>query len=480
MMNLHNISIEKKIILLVSCGFVLSAIISAVYYLQIEKQQIERSLIKQSRTLFGQIVITRHWNAEHGGVYVYLKPEETVNPYLYKVWPGEGKKSTLEPEIQDQKGRRLALINPALMTRELSEQSKLYSDIRFHLTSLKLINPGNAPDLFEKTALEDFESGRKYKIQYSEIEGKPYFRYMEPLLIEKECLMCHGFQGYKVGDSRGGISISIPISEELATARQSRIFNLFIGSMSYLTIILILVWAIRQIIGRPIAELVKMASQVGTPGFRTPGSALQGDELGALSQTLIAADQKIRVQCHELELLLTEADEKSRIDALTRIHNRHHLYLEAPAMFAQAIRKHSPICTLMLDIDYFKMINDTYGHKAGDDVLIKLSTVIPSEIRSYDLFIRFGGEEFLIVLPDTSAQLGQQIAERIRNRLENSAVKLDNGSPVNFTVSIGLFCSVSQMLEQAIFRADENLYKAKEAGRNRVCISEEQSPSKSS
>jgi len=471
-MVLRDISIEKKIILLVTFGFLFSAVISVVYFLQIEKQQIERTLIKQSRTLFGQILISRRWNAEHGGVYAYLRPGEKANPYLYKVGPGEGKKSNIEPEIQDQKGRKLGFINPALMTRELSAESLLHTNIRFHLTSLQLVNPDNAPDLFEKSALQHFERGIKFQIQYADIDGKPYFRYMEPLHIEKACLACHGFQGYKIGDVRGGVSISIPMSEELAIYRQSRVSTFIIGALVYLVIIWILILAIRRMIGRPLTEIVNMASRIGAEDFPVATSATHGDELGKLSRTLIATDKEIRKQHQELARMVNESEKMSRIDALTLTHNRHHLYLEAPRIFAQAERKNSSICTLMVDIDFFKKINDTYGHKTGDDALKLLASVIRPEIRSYDLFIRYGGEEFLIILPDTPAQMGLQIAERIRQRVENTPLKLDGGALISVSVSIGLYCSVALTLEQAIAHADEALYKAKNTGRNRVCVFE--------
>jgi len=469
-MLLQDISIEKKIILLVTFGFLLSATISGVYYLRIEKQQIERTLLKQSRTLLEQIRVTRRWNAEHGRLYADLKPGEKPNPYLSEVGPAEGAKSSIEAEIQDQKGRKLGFINPALMTRELSEESYLHTNIRFHLTSLLLINPNNIADGFEKNALQVFEHGVKYRVQYTDLDGKPYFRYMEPLYIEKACLECHGFQGYKVGDVRGGISISIPMSDELAIYRQNWIITFVIGSIAYLLIVSILVLAIRRIVGRPISALVDMASRIGADDFSASVLPIHDDELGRLARTIIAADKKIREQHEELEGLASRAEEKSRIDALTQTHNRHHLYLEAPKLFAQAQRRNMPICTLLIDSDHFKKINDTYGHKVGDDALKLLANTIRPEIRIYDLFIRYGGEEFLIILPDTPTATGMQIAERIRRSIENTPMRLADEKFINLTVSIGLHCSMAKTLDQAIIHADEALYKAKNSGRNRVCV----------
>jgi len=180
-MQIRVLSIENKITLIVTAGFTLAAIIVGTYFLRAEKQHVESLLLKQADTLFNQIQEARHWNAGHGGVYARLNAGEKPNPYLYKVFPGKGEPSLVEPEITDLKGRRYALINPALMTREIAAESREHTDIRFHLTSLKLINPDNAPDIFEKKALQSFEQGKKRQFEYVDVAGKPYFRYMAPL-----------------------------------------------------------------------------------------------------------------------------------------------------------------------------------------------------------------------------------------------------------------------------------------------------------
>ena len=119
---------------------------------------IEKLLLKQAQTLFNQIPITRHWNAKHGGVYTVLQKGEKPNPYLYKVGPSKDKKGNLVPLIVDQKGRKLALINPAIMTRELAFETKKHSNMSFHLTSLNLINPANQADEFDECSSH---SGRR-------------------------------------------------------------------------------------------------------------------------------------------------------------------------------------------------------------------------------------------------------------------------------------------------------------------------------
>ena len=126
----------------------------------------------------------------------------------------------------------------------------------------------------------------------------------------------------------------------------------------------------------------------------------------------------------------------------------------------------------MLDIDKFKNINDTYGHPVGDDVIIALANVLKEFSRESDVACRFGGEEFLILLPETSVDGAVSIGEKIREHVQNLVIKFDGDKELSFTISVG----VSEVnfedevnLEKTIHRSDDALYEAKESGRNRVC-----------
>lgn len=465
----RNLSIVNKVIVIVTVGFTLVAVMIGSYYVRMEKRHLESLLLKQARTLFDQVQQLRHWNASHGGVYVMLEEGQSANPYLYSVGPGQGRESPVEPEIADTKGRRLALINPALMTRELARIVEQNTEVRFHLTSLQLINPNNAPDDFETRALKSFEQGQPSQTRYTELDGKRYFRFMAPLLVEPACLSCHGFQGYKVGDVRGGISVSLPISNELAVFDGNRRRAMAMGVLLYLMTVVLLAAAIRAFVGRPLRELMAMSSRIGTDTFEAPEASEHKDEIGSLWRTLVATNEALRSQRRELEDYAKKMDEKSRVDSLTKAYNRHHLYSEAPKLFSIARRKSQPISTLMIDIDHFKRINDTHGHKVGDDVLVLLADIIQSEIRSYDLFVRLGGEEFLLIMPDTNAAQAHMLAERIRKSIEKARLPLDETDSITFQVSIGIASSENTTLERAMVHADEALYEAKGKGRNQVC-----------
>ncbi len=154
----------------------------------------------------------RLWATKHGGVYVPVTEETLPNPYL---------KGDFEKNITTGGGKKLTLMNPAYMLRQMMGQfSHLYGvvgDIR----SLKPLNKDNYPDDWEKTALENFEEGVDECSGVSVINGQEYFRFMRPMVVKEGCLKCHGYQGYKVGDIRGGVSISMPLTDLMDQQKKS-------------------------------------------------------------------------------------------------------------------------------------------------------------------------------------------------------------------------------------------------------------------
>ena len=169
-----------------------------------------------ARTQFMKDLIYRRWNAQHGGVYAPISESSPPNPYLTEVE---------ERDIQTPSGRNLTLINPAYMTRQVHELGFVTESIRAHITSLNPIRPANAPDAWEKRALESFEKGEVEFASVETIDGKSHLRLMKPLVTEEGCLKCHSAQGYKQGDVRGGISVSTPMEPYAAIARNN-IFNM--------------------------------------------------------------------------------------------------------------------------------------------------------------------------------------------------------------------------------------------------------------
>src|SRR5512143_1449048 len=141
----------------------------------------------------------RRWATSHGGVYVPPTEHTPPNPYL----------KVPDRDVVTTTGKKLTLMNPAYMLREMQTDFPGDYGTRSHITSLKLLNPKNAPDAWEEKALHAFEQGEKERVEVQQLDGQPYLRMMQPLIAETGCLKCHGFQGYKVGEIRGGLSTSV-------------------------------------------------------------------------------------------------------------------------------------------------------------------------------------------------------------------------------------------------------------------------------
>ena len=170
------------------------------------------------------------------------------------------------------------------------------------------------------------------------------------------------------------------------------------------------------------------------------------------------------------ERLLDSVDELHTIsvtDPLTGIHNRRYFFAIAQNLIDLSVREKCHISVLMLDIDYFKKVNDTHGHQAGDQILIDLTAAITPIVRKSDVFARMGGEEFSILLYDASKENGLKIAEKICKTIEKTSFTY-NEVTIPITVSIGVASKASDhdTLEQLLKTADRNLYTAKHSGRN--------------
>ncbi|MDD5177257.1 MAG: DUF3365 domain-containing protein [Sterolibacterium sp.] len=164
---------------------------------------------KEARIHFNKDLTFRKWATRHGGVYVPIDERTPPNPGLAHI---------LERDITTPAGKKLTLMNPAYIMRQAMGEYAAQFGVQGKLTSLKLINPANAPDAWEIAALQQFEQGAKEVSEFTEIGGQPVLRLMGVLKAEQGCLKCHAFQGYKVGDVRGGVGVSVPMQPYLEDA----------------------------------------------------------------------------------------------------------------------------------------------------------------------------------------------------------------------------------------------------------------------
>lgn len=376
-------------------------------------------LLQQGRALFNEIVMFRRWVSQQGGVFVKVKDGVNPNPFLTSL-------PDLKVNIRDEDGASYTLRNPGLVVKGISELSEKSGQFRFHVASLKPINEStNSPDDFERKALESFERGEKEAFTIEPSEGGAEYRYMAPLVYEQQCNKCHGFQNYDIGDIRGGISVSIPMTMVSEKLKANRTYIL------------------------TSAALV----------------------LGILLVFLFTLSNKFMKKLDEAQAQLFVM---ATTDGLTKIYNRKVAIERFEEEISQHNRFNKPLSCLLLDIDHFKSINDRYGHQAGDAFLVMLAGILRKFSRQYDIVCRYGGEEFIIILPETDLGAALFVAEKMREQVQQASIAF-NGSTISATISVG----AAQMLpgkketsDDIIYRADKALYKAKETGKNRVITAE--------
>ncbi len=158
------------------------------------------------------------------------------------------------------------------------------------------------------------------------------------------------------------------------------------------------------------------------------------------------------------------------LDALTNLNNRRQFEVRLKQEIATTKRQKNPLCAMMIDIDFFKKVNDTYGHASGDAVLRTVASIIKEHLRESDIPSRYGGEEFAVLLPYTHIEEAKIVGERLRKAVEETPIPIDKKN-INVTISMGLAeFNVKETGEELFKRADSALYEAKEGGRNRVCV----------
>lgn len=372
--------------------------------------------LSNARSYTDLIVATRSWNAGHGGVWVLKGPGVTTNPYLQALGVSADTTTT--------DGRVFTLRNPSLMTKEIADLLRRSDGTSFRMTSLKPLDPENAPDAWERSSMVTFETGSVESWASTRVAGVPMLRYMRPLLTDASCLQCHARQGYRIGDVRGAISVFVPLA---ASEAQSAVNAGLVGGFGI------------------IATLIMLA-------------------------VTLALVRRMRAQLDRAQAALVEA---ATVDVLTDAVTRRETMLRLQTEIDRAARTHESIALVMIDIDHFKLVNDEHGHAAGDAVLAEAAHRIGDTLRPYDVFGRVGGEEFLIVAPGTGLDEAAAIAERARAAVSSGPVTA-GGDPISVTVSLGVTLiepSEEDALDRALARADEALYDAKDNGRNRTSVS---------
>lgn len=258
----------------------------------------------EARGIFYQDATYRRWAAGHGGVYVPITDSTPVNPYLTHV---------PERDIATPTGRRLTLMNPAYMTRQVQELTSRQQGARGHITSLRPIRPGNKPDPWEAVALHAFAEGKDEAWKIVELDGMPSLRFMGPLYTEEGCLKCHGRQGYKQGDVLGGISVAVPLSNYYTLRDERSIFLWLWHCLIYLAGLSFIVVSARMLSAR-IRENEAISHSLALEKERNLSLLALSDLVESTEEELVAfaLEEVIRLSGSEVGYLHFY-DEESRI-----------------------------------------------------------------------------------------------------------------------------------------------------------------------
>jgi len=404
--------------LLLACGWTFVVAVSLITINSVYRQEIVTIAQNVARAYIDKDILYRNWNAFHGGIYVVTDRGVPPNPF----YPPTVK----ERDVITPSRRHLTLVNPAYMTRQIYEIAQKEHKISGRITSLKPLRPENKADAWETSALLDFERGEQEVSSVVTEEHIRYMRLMRLLVTEESCLPCHVHQGYKKGDIRGGISIKLPmVLFESAMQKQFE-----------------LLWA-----GHGIMWLLGLTGlYVGYKGLRRR------------TEERDLAEEELRRANVNLENLATT-------DSLTGICNRRKFLELLQAKILEAKRYDMSLALIFFDIDHFKLVNDTYGHETGDRVLQELARIVTGMIRQTDIFARFGGEEFVILVHNNDVRTGLELAEKIMSCVRQHSFP-QMGS-VTCSFGVAQFYP-DDTAETFIKRADDAMYAAKQAGRNRV------------
>lgn len=376
-------------------------------------KQLENTTITKAeivaRLSFDKDTSFRVWANSHGGVYVPVTEGTKPNPYL----------NVPDRDIQTKDGKLLTLMNPAYIMRQYYESFQKKGSVKGHITSLKPIRPENIPDPWEEMSLKAFEHGEKEAINIQTIDGTEYVRLMKPFIVTKGCLKCHAGQGYSEGDIRGGISTSVPMAP-LRSIENDR--------TAILIKVHIFFWLI-VIVG-----------------------------IGIFGKQIIKEEKK-RYEAEEA------MQHMAFHDTLTGLPNRKLFFDRFTMAMAQADRDKEKVAIAMFDLDKFKNVNDTYGHDVGDLLLKASAECLVDLLRKTDTVARFGGDEFVLILPRLKDVHGaSRAADKIIESCQKTFILNGHSLSVAMSIGISIYPDDGQDADTLVKNADIAMYRAKQAG----------------
>ncbi|MEW8507736.1 MAG: EAL domain-containing protein [Candidatus Thiodiazotropha sp.] len=389
--------------------FVLTLLILAIRYEDAEILALAR---QEAVANFNKDQAFRNWGTKHGGVYVPVSEHTQPSPYLSHM---------PERDLVTPSGRQLTLMNPAFMVRQMMDEYNELYGVKGRIISLKPINPLNMPDEWEREALQAFNAGELERFEITEIDGQPYLRLIRPMRMQSGCLKCHLMQGYRVGEIRGGVGVSVPLANyyRVASGRKQN----FLYALSF-------IWC------------------VGMLGiFRVAKHSMQ----------------RVEERKHYEAQIWRQAN----FDTLTGLSNRSLFMDRLDRALAYARRHNYKLALLFIDLDRFKDVNDTLGHAHGDLLLQETAKRLQGCVREMDTVSRLGGDEFTVILPEMVENISAAtVAGTILTSLLRPYTLDGHETKLSASIGITIYPQDGEDPGMLLQNADTAMYRAKADGRN--------------
>jgi len=297
--------LKTKLILLISAVICVSYGITFYRTSSFQEELVVKQATRQAKMLFNQIRITRQWVSDHNGLFFIKASGVESNPFLE------------HGEIQDSHGNWLVKRNPAMVTRELSSYAMKAGMGQFNVTSLRPLNPDNAPDNFERRSLVKFATGVGETVEIEHRDGKYRLRYMAPLRVDPQCLNCHNKHGYAVGDIRGGMNVSVPMNWAYAEIKANNRMLLGIALATIIIVSLTIYYLFNSLVARRLNLLAVAMDQYPQKTFIVAGEA--DDEIGKLSRHFDKLCRRLEISQQELSATQEQVFQNAKQAALGRL-----------------------------------------------------------------------------------------------------------------------------------------------------------------
>ena len=293
--------------LLVSAVVIVSFGITFYRTSEFQQELVLEQAARQARIIHKQILLTRRWVSDHNGLFFLKTDDVKANPFL------------IEKEIRDEEGRPYVKRNPAMVTRELSEYADREGLFQYRVTTLQPINPANAPNDFERKSLELFEQGIEEVIEIHKGQTGRTLHYIAPLYVESSCKECHDEKEYVPGDTRGGLSITIPIDWAFEDIAKNNRMLMGIWFVTILVVGITIFLLIDTLLVRRMSAITKAMDRFPEDDTQINKLPVSSDEVGKLSMKLKELFRRLLTSQQELDRSREQVFQGEKLAALGRL-----------------------------------------------------------------------------------------------------------------------------------------------------------------